>query len=228
MLSQAGLTCRSLFAEQSTGLMRPERQAASSLLSRSSVGLSLFMNIGYTVLTSIGIPGYPYWAWKVTYQESLPLLKKYRENSLASNSEEMRRIREAAKANKIWVSLGYSELDLASLYTTQVMINPAGDVINHRRKIKATHVERLVFGDGTGDTTESVMDTEIGRIGHLNCWENMNPFMKAYAASLGEQVHIAAWPLYPGKETLKYPDPYTNVAEANADVSTHSPWRDLI
>jgi cyanide hydratase len=154
----------------------------------------------------------------VNYQESLPLLKKYRENSLPSDSEEMRCIREAAKNNKIWVSLGYSEVDLASLYTTQIMINPAGDVVNHRRKIKATHVERLIFGDGTGDTTESVMDTEIGRIGHLNCWENMNPFLKAHAASRGEQVHIAAWPLYPGKETLKYPDPYTNVAEANADV----------
>lgn len=38
----------------------------------------------------------------------------------------MQRIREAARANKIFVSLGYSELDLASLYTTQVMINPAG------------------------------------------------------------------------------------------------------
>lgn len=155
----------------------------------------------------------------MTYQESLPLLKKYRENSLPSNSDGMRRIREAARANKIFVSLGYSELDLASLYTTQVMINPEGEVINHRRKIRATHVERLVFGDGTGDTTESVMDTEIGRIGHLNCWENMNPFMKAYAASLGEQVHVAAWPLYPGEETLKYPDPRTNIAESNADVS---------
>jgi cyanide hydratase len=171
------------------------------------------------LLNKAGIPGYPYWAWKVNYQESLPLLKKYRENSLPSNSEEMRRIREAARNNKVFVSLGYSEVDLASLYTTQIMINPAGDIINHRRKIKATHVERLVFGDGTGDTAESVMDTEIGRIGHLNCWENMNPFLKAYAASLGEQVHVAAWPLYPGKETLKYPDPYTNIAEANADVS---------
>ena len=157
--------------------------------------------------------------WKVNYQESLPLLKKYRENSLPSDSDEMRRISNAARANKIYVSLGYSEVDLASLYTTQVMINPAGDIINHRRKIRATHVERLVFGDGTGDTTESVMQTDIGRVGHLNCWENMNPFMKAYAASLGEQVHVAAWPLYPGKETLKYPDPFTNVAEANADVS---------
>ena len=46
----------------------------------------------------------------------------------------------------------------------------------------------------------------------------MNSFMKAYASSLGEQVHVAAWPLYPGVETLKYPDPYTNIAEANCDV----------
>ncbi|CAG8949622.1 hypothetical protein HYFRA_00007855 [Hymenoscyphus fraxineus] len=166
------------------------------------------------------IPGYPYWMWKVTYQDSLPLLKKYRENSLPSNSPEMQRIRAAARANKIFVSLGYSELDLASLYITQVLISPTGDVLNHRRKIKATHVERLVFGDGTGDTTESVVQTEIGRIGQLNCWENMNPFMKAYAASLGEQVHIAAWPLYPDKTTWKYPDPFTNVSETNSDIVT--------
>lgn len=136
----------------------------------------------------------------------------------------MRRIRNAARTNKIYVSLGYSEVDLASLYTTQVLISPSGDILNHRRKIRATHVERLVFGDGTGDTTQSVTQTEIGRVGHLNCWENMNPFMKAYAAALGEQVHVAAWPLYPGKETLKYPDPFTNVAEANADVSNVHIW----
>ncbi|KAI5243440.1 hypothetical protein E4T43_04128 [Aureobasidium subglaciale] len=166
------------------------------------------------------IPGYPYWMWRVNYQESLPLLKKYRENSLPSDSPEMHRIRAAAKENGIFVSLGYSEVDLNSLYTTQVLISPTGDVLNHRRKIRATHVERLVFGDGTGDTTESVVDTEIGRIGHLNCWENMNPFLKAYAVSRGEQVHIAGWPLYPHATTLKYPDPYTNISDANADIVT--------
>lgn len=70
------------------------------------------------------------------------------------------------------------------------------------------------------DTTSMVIDTEIGRIGHLNCWENMNPFLKAYAVSLGEQVHVAAWPLYPHADTLKYPDPYTNISDANADIVT--------
>jgi cyanide hydratase len=91
--------------------------------------------------------------WRVNYQESLPLLKKYRENSLPSDSPEMHRIRAAAKENQIFVSLGYSEVDLNSLYTTQVLISPTGDILNHRRKIRATHVERLVFGDGTWHPT---------------------------------------------------------------------------
>lgn len=60
----------------------------------------------------------------------------------------MHRIRAAAKENQIFVSLGYSEVDLNSLYTTQILISPTGDILNHRRKIRATHVERLVFGDG--------------------------------------------------------------------------------
>jgi len=38
-------------------------------------------------------------------------------------------------------------------------------VINHRRKIKPTHVEKLVYGDGAGDTFLSVVPTELGRLG---------------------------------------------------------------
>lgn len=68
--------------------------------------------------------------WKVNYQESLPLLKKYREASLPSDSPQMHRIRAAAKENSIFVSLGYSEVDLNSLYTTQVMIDPTGNIVS--------------------------------------------------------------------------------------------------
>lgn len=32
------------------------------------------------------------------------------------------------------------------------------------------------------------------------------------------QVHVAAWPIYPDKTTLKYPDPYTNVSDPNSDI----------
>lgn len=86
----------------------------------------------------------------------------------------MTRIRAAARKNQIYVSLGYSEIDGNSLYMAQIIIAPTGDVINHRRKIKPTHVERLVFGEGTGDSLISVVPTEIGNLGHLNCWENVS------------------------------------------------------
>ena len=81
-------------------------------------------------------------------------------------------------------------------------------------------MEKLVYGDGAGDTFKSVTQTELGRLGQLNCWENMNPFLKSLNVSEGEQIHIAAWPVYPGKETLRYPDPATNVAEPASDLVT--------
>ncbi|KAF5013086.1 hypothetical protein FDECE_913 [Fusarium decemcellulare] len=168
----------------------------------------------------VWIPGYPYWMWKVNYLQSLPMLKKYRENSMAVDSEEMRRIRRAARDNQIYVSLGFSEIDHATLYLAQVLIAPDGSVINHRRKIKPTHVEKLVYGDGAGDTFMSVSETDIGRVGQLNCWENMNPFLKALNVSAGEQVHIAAWPVYPGKERQVAPDPATNYADPASDLVT--------
>lgn len=96
-------------------------------------------------------------------------------NSLRPDSDEMRRIRTAAREAQIYVSLGYSERDGNSLYIAQVIIDPQGDVINHRRKIKPTHVERLAYGEGSGDSLNSVVETEIGTLGHLNCWENVRP-----------------------------------------------------
>ncbi|KAK8041609.1 cyanide hydratase [Apiospora phragmitis] len=168
----------------------------------------------------VWIPGYPYWMWKVTYLQSLPMLKKYRENSMAVDSEEMRRIRRAARDNQVFVSMGFSEIDHATLYLAQVLISPAGEVLNHRRKIKPTHVEKLVYGDGAGDTFMSVTATELGRLGQLNCWENMNPFLKSLNLSQGEQVHVAAWPAYPGVERRVRPDPATNCAETASDMVT--------
>ncbi|EFQ25833.1 carbon-nitrogen hydrolase [Colletotrichum graminicola] len=168
----------------------------------------------------VWVPGYPYWMWKVTYLQSLPMLKKYRQNALRVDSEEMRRIRRAARDNQIFVSMGFAELDQATLYLSQVLIDPSGNVINHRRKIKPTHVEKLVYGDGSGDTFMSVTETGIGRVGQLNCWENMNPFLKALNVSQGEQVHIAGWPVYPGKECQVAPDPATNYADPASDLVT--------
>ena len=126
------------------------------------------------------------------------MIKKYRENCLPAGSEEMRRIRAAARDNGIFVSLGFSEIDMATCFISQVMISPTGEAINFRRKIKPTHVEKLIYGDGSGDTFETVMDTEIGRLGQFNCWENTNPFLRAcescsFNSMLQELSLVSLW-----------------------------------
>ncbi|OAA66282.1 Nitrilase/cyanide hydratase and apolipoprotein N-acyltransferase [Cordyceps fumosorosea ARSEF 2679] len=170
--------------------------------------------------SELWIPGYPYFLWRVKYQDSLPLLKEYHQNSLRPDSNEMRRIRAAAKTAQIFVSLGYSEVEGHTLYMAQVIIDPTGTIINHRRKIKPTHVERLGFGEGTGDSLNTVVQTEIGRLGHLNCWESMNPFLKALNCAQHEEIHVTAWPASASASTLEYPAPYFNTSEALSELVT--------
>ena len=64
-----------------------------------------------------------------------------------------------------------------------------------RRKLKPTHVERTVFGEGDGSDL-AVYDTALGRIGALCCWEHLQPLSKYAMYAQNEQIHIAAWPSF--------------------------------
>jgi predicted amidohydrolase len=77
---------------------------------------------------------------------------KYIKNSLVVDSIEMETIRECAAKNKIIVSLGFSENDGNSLYIAQCTIGSDGQIKMKRRKIKPTHMERTIFGDGSGSS----------------------------------------------------------------------------
>lgn len=82
----------------------------------------------------------------------------------------MKAICEGAKENNIIVCLGFSENHHDSLYISQNIISATGQILLHRRKLKATHMERTVFGEASGDSLCSVVDTNIGRVGALSCW----------------------------------------------------------
>lgn len=56
-------------------------------------------------------------------------------------------------------------------------------------------MERTVFGDASGSCLAKVIDIpDVGKVGGLSCWEHIQPLLKYYTFSQGEQVHIAAWP----------------------------------
>lgn len=120
---------------------------------------------------------------------------KYIQNSLKLDSDEMRSICAAAAENNINVSLGFSERDGDSVYIAQALIDETGKIQMARRKMKPTHMERTIFGDASGTCLAKVVDLpEIGKVGGLSCWEHIQPLLKYYTFSQGEQIHVAAWP----------------------------------
>jgi aliphatic nitrilase len=64
-----------------------------------------------------------------------------------------------------------------------------------RRKLKPTHVERTIFGEGDGRHL-AVHKTPLGDIGAMCCWEHLQPLSKYAMYARNEQLHIAAWPSF--------------------------------
>jgi aliphatic nitrilase len=140
------------------------------------------------------IPGYPYQIWTGTpFASMAKFAVPYHENSLTMDGAEVQRLMDAARNNNTSVVVGISERDGGSLYMTQLIIGPDGSLVSKRRKLKPTHVERSVFGEGDGSDV-TVYDMPMARVGALNCWEHFQTLTKFAMYSQHEQVHVAAWP----------------------------------
>lgn len=156
--------------------------------------------------------------WTGSVVENTELIHQYMANSLSRESPEMDAIRQAVREAGIFIVLGYSERDGGSIYIAQSFINPAGEIVHHRRKIKPTHVERSIWGEGQAESLQSVVDSPFGRIGGLNCWEHLQPLLRYYEYSQGVQVHVAGWPpMFPKPKGTKWP--YHETDEANRNAS---------
>ena len=150
------------------------------------------------------LPGYPWWAWLSPTAMNVRYFQTYHENCLVVDSPQFQRLAAAASEHGIYLSMGASERDYGSLYISEFLFDDQGKLVKARRKLKPTHMERTIFGEGDGSDLE-VSDTALGRIGQLACWEHLQPLSKYAMYSMHEQLHVAAWPsfsLYPQAYTL--------------------------
>lgn len=141
------------------------------------------------------IPGYPWFIWLDSPAWGMQFIQRYHDNSLVYGSPQADRLAKAARDNNILVVMGHSEKQGGSLYMGQWIVGPDGQSVAMRRKLKPTHVERTVFGEGDGSDL-SVFETGLGRIGALCCWEHLQPLSKYAMYAQNEQVHIASWPSF--------------------------------
>jgi nitrilase len=141
------------------------------------------------------LPGYPWFIWLDSPAWGMQFIQRYHDNSLVYGSPQAERLSKAAKDNAIMVVMGLSERAGGSLYMGQWIIDAAGHTVAARRKLKPTHVERTIYGEGDGSDL-TVYDTDLGRVGALCCWEHLQPLSKYAMYAQNEQVHIAAWPSF--------------------------------
>jgi nitrilase len=99
----------------------------------------------------------------------------------------------AARSYGIVVVLGVNEREQGSLYNTQLIFDADGNLLLKRRKITPTYHERMVWGQGDGSGLQ-VVDTAVGKLGALACWEHYNPLARFALMAQHEQIHCAQFP----------------------------------
>jgi aliphatic nitrilase len=164
------------------------------------------------------LPGYPWFIWLDSPAWGLGFFQRYHDNSLVYGSPPADRLAAAAAEHQVTVVMGLSERQAGSLYIAQWIIGPDGATIARRRKLKPTHVERTVFGEGDGSDL-SVYATPLGRLGGLCCWEHLQPLSKYAMYAQDEQVHVGAWPsfsLYRGGAYALGPEVNTSASRVYA------------
>lgn len=111
------------------------------------------------------------------------------------HAEDLGRI---AKANRLHLVVGVIERERGTLYCTVLLFGPDGRDLGKHRKLMPTAGERLVWGFGDGSTLP-VVDTDLGRLGAVICWENYMPLLRAAMYAKGIEIYCA--PTADGRDT---------------------------
>ena len=123
-------------------------------------------------------------------EEGRIMYSKYYNSALDFDSIQFKKLCNIAKKYKILISIGVIEKDNGTLYCTALIISKKGELLGKHRKIMPTAMERLIWGFGDGSTLP-VIDTNIGKIGSVICWENYMPLMRMAMYSKGIQLYCA-------------------------------------
>jgi len=139
------------------------------------------------------VPYYPYFSFITPAVQMGPAHLKLYEEAVTVPSAATDAVAAAARKHKAVVVLGVNERDHGTLYNTQLIFDADGTLVLKRRKITPTYHERMVWGMGDGSGLK-VVDTAVGRVGALACWEHYNPLARYALMTQHEQIHCSQFP----------------------------------
>ena len=116
--------------------------------------------------------------------------RRYFDSSIEVPGPATEQLGRAAKQHGVHLVIGVIERELGTLYCTALFFSDQGQLLGKHRKLMPTALERLVWGMGDGSTLP-VLDTPLGRMGAVICWENYMPMLRMYMYSQGIQIYCA-------------------------------------
>jgi predicted amidohydrolase len=150
------------------------------------------------------LPGYPAWIdhcpdmglWG--HEPTQLLFARLRSQSVTVPGPLCDALSALARAHGVVLVVGVQErVDVGpgsgTLYNAALTFDADGSLRNHHRKLVPTYTERLVWGPGDGAGLQAV-ETAVGRVGALICWEHWMPLARQAMHDSGEEIHVALWP----------------------------------
>lgn len=144
------------------------------------------------------VPGYPEWIWRLRAYPDAKLTSAIHARLVANavdlEADELAPVRAAVRRAGVTVILGVHEREgrfsRNTLYNTAVTIGPDGEILNRHRKLMPTNPERMVWGLGDAHGLR-VLDTPVGRVGALLCWESYMPLARYALFADGLEIYVA-------------------------------------
>lgn len=128
------------------------------------------------------------------HPEGRKVWQAYWENSVEVPGPATAILGEAARKATVYLAIGVIERDTmrgkGTLYCTLLYFGSDGRLLGKHQKLKPTAAERLIWGEGDGSTL-TVVETEIGKIGGLICWENYMPLARMAMYNKGVELYLA-------------------------------------
>lgn len=116
--------------------------------------------------------------------------RRYYDSAIDVPGPEVETMAGVAARHALYLVVGVIERDGGTLYCTVLFFGPDGSYLGKHRKLMPTGAERLVWGFGDGSTL-TVLDTELGRLGAVICWENYMPLLRSAMYAKGIQLYCA-------------------------------------
>jgi len=173
----------------------PDLHEASKTLARvlDAIDQAAAKGAEIVVFPETFVPYYPYFSFITPAMLAGAAHLRLYEQAVQIPGPITQAVAERARLREIVVVLGVNERDHGTLYNTQLIFDASGKQVLKRRKITPTYHERMIWGQGDASGLE-VVDTAVGRVGALACWEHYNPLARYALMTQHEQIHCSQFP----------------------------------